>query len=491
MYSALAKLLTDFGCGRLAELVARDCFSTCLKYFGDEDELTQDQTYDLTQTHLLKREVTLAESLGEWTSSRLMDLGTEDPRSEIHILRRSAQVFLGKHEHFKAAESFHKVHLAHIRGDISDYNLAETKYGLGASLALGKYWKNGLRYLREALQHQSETFSEKDPVSLQAKEAVEALDKWAPASCDPPSKTPGQDEAMWELLTRPTYYENDDIANELARLPGPESASDIHEQLREAVYNDDKKVFEEVVAKKADINSVGGFFGTALQIAASLGREGFVSKLLRLGANVDVQGGVFGTAIRAASFMGHQEIVYALLKHGANPNLRDELHGTALQAALTAGHADVVKVLSKKNIENGADPYISSPFYGNALHEATMRGQADIVQMISLAGVNPEVYSGCFGTPLAYAKRTDQSDIAKKLAIAERDNQITICAYGPDKIDATTTSGAHYQLMANGAMDRETRDHEIQEREYLPRLNREQHIRERERRDRESDSSKN
>ncbi|KAK4074090.1 hypothetical protein Trihar35433_3564 [Trichoderma harzianum] len=118
-----------------------------------------------------------------------------------------------------------------------------------------------------------------------------------------------------------------------------------------------------------DINATGGFYGSALQAAASKGYEYIVGLLLTNGAKVNAKGGRCGTALQAASYHGHISVVYQLLRNGAEVNQMGGLYGTALQAAAFNGHADVVELL----LEHKAEVNLKGGKYNTALDAAKQR----------------------------------------------------------------------------------------------------------------------
>ncbi|PKK50284.1 hypothetical protein CI102_6845 [Trichoderma harzianum] len=118
-----------------------------------------------------------------------------------------------------------------------------------------------------------------------------------------------------------------------------------------------------------DINTTGGFYGSALQAASSKGYVHLVEMLLRNGALINAKGGRCGTALQAASYHGHVSVVYWLLENGADVNQMGGLYGTALQAAAFNGHADVAELL----LERGADINLEGGKYNTALDAAKQR----------------------------------------------------------------------------------------------------------------------
>ncbi|KAL6411850.1 nacht and ankyrin domain protein [Ilyonectria robusta] len=72
-----------------------------------------------------------------------------------------------------------------------------------------------------------------------------------------------------------------------------------------------------VSCEDVDVNSRGGYFGTAVKAAAAQGHSELVQTLLRRGADYDTGGGHFRTALLAAASNGHPRTVRCLLNSGA------------------------------------------------------------------------------------------------------------------------------------------------------------------------------
>ena len=70
--------------------------------------------------------------------------------------------------------------------------------------------------------------------------------------------------------------------------------------------------------KGADVNLVGGRYGTALVAAAYGGKHGIVSLLLDKGADVNLVGGERGTALGDAIYGMRTDVALFLLDHGAD-----------------------------------------------------------------------------------------------------------------------------------------------------------------------------
>ena len=120
----------------------------------------------------------------------------------------------------------------------------------------------------------------------------------------------------------------------------------------------------------------GGKFAQPLYYASVLGQAKVVSELIAEGADVDAIGGRYGTALAAASARGHPITVQLLIDNKADVNLR--VYSTALYDASEEGQEEVVELL----LENGADTYVRSVYDDAALEVASYNDCESIVKML-------------------------------------------------------------------------------------------------------------
>lgn len=118
-----------------------------------------------------------------------------------------------------------------------------------------------------------------------------------------------------------------------------------------------------------------------LQYAAEGVKTDIVKLLLQYGADVNAVGGMYGTALQAACHYGYEPSVRALLEAGADVNLQGGYHGDALQAAARYGRAGLVQLL----LDAGADPTAQCGVCGSALKGARERGHPEVAQMLEVA----------------------------------------------------------------------------------------------------------
>ncbi|KAL3478816.1 ankyrin repeat-containing domain protein [Aspergillus californicus] len=170
--------------------------------------------------------------------------------------------------------------------------------------------------------------------------------------------------------------------------------------LQAAVSIDDYEIVKLLVAHGADVNSQGGILGSAIQVAAYKGSLEIARLLIDKNANVNAQSNsMFGTALQAAAYEGREEVVRLLLTHGAEINTVGGVHGTALQAATYTVRREIVKLL----LANGADVNAQGGLFGNALQAAVYGGSLELVKLLLGSDAHANAQGGKFGNPLQAA----------------------------------------------------------------------------------------
>jgi ankyrin repeat protein len=138
----------------------------------------------------------------------------------------------------------------------------------------------------------------------------------------------------------------------------------------------------------ANVNQVGGEWGTALQAASYGGHVPLVQQLLNAGADVDQVGGTYGNALTAAASsnenrQGSLVVVQMLLDVGAEVNQKfSGEYGNPLQAAAESGNTEVVRIL----LNAGADVNAYGGKWGSALQAASCMGHEETVRVLLQAG---------------------------------------------------------------------------------------------------------
>ncbi|KAK7433683.1 hypothetical protein VKT23_020630 [Stygiomarasmius scandens] len=181
--------------------------------------------------------------------------------------------------------------------------------------------------------------------------------------------------------------------------------------IHDEAYSGHLHVVKFLVEVGADVNAVGGRYGTTLQAAALRGHLDVVKFLHEKGADVNAVVGEYGTALQAAAYWGHLDVVKFLVEKGADVNAVGATYGTALQAAAWREHFDVVKFLHEK----GADVNAVGGEYGTALQGAARWGQLDVVKFLHEKGADVNAVGGEYGTALQAAAFEGHLDVVKFL----------------------------------------------------------------------------
>ncbi|KAF7968339.1 hypothetical protein HWV62_30927 [Athelia sp. TMB] len=161
----------------------------------------------------------------------------------------------------------------------------------------------------------------------------------------------------------------------------------------------------------ADINALGGRWGTALQAASLENHLAICQLLLARGAEANAMGGRYGTALQAASHENHLAICQLLLARGADANAMGGRYGTALQAASHENHLPICQLL----LERGADVDAMGGQYGTALQAASYRSRLEICQLLLKHGADVNAMGGQYGTALQAVSCIGRIDICQLL----------------------------------------------------------------------------
>lgn len=125
------------------------------------------------------------------------------------------------------------------------------------------------------------------------------------------------------------------------------------QDLLEAAFNGDMEKIDSLIRdKRVHIDSVDDDHVTALHIAAAMGNNKLVVRLLDHGANINAVNQLGMTAYHYAAREGKLAVIDTLLQRGALKHQKTYLGVTALTLACAGGHADVVRRLSRLPNEN-------------------------------------------------------------------------------------------------------------------------------------------
>lgn len=184
-----------------------------------------------------------------------------------------------------------------------------------------------------------------------------------------------------------------------------------------------QQVVDHLAEEGADINTLGGKHGTALNAAAHNGHTGTVFLLLERGADVHLEV-MNGSALQGAAEQGHTETVQVLLNHSADIHLPEDVLDTVLR--LSAGQTGAFQLL----LERVADDNLQERLLGAALSAASRSGHIQTVQLLLDRGAEFNCIAGLYITGLHSAAGCGQTEIIR--LILERGADVDVLgSYGP------------------------------------------------------------
>jgi ankyrin repeat protein len=158
--------------------------------------------------------------------------------------------------------------------------------------------------------------------------------------------------------------------------------------LHHAVMYDADAVVDLLLEQGAQVEATNVYGGTALNIAAELGRLECVKRLVQAKANVNVVTAGERNPLFGAAERGHEQVVRALLEAGADAawiSPRDKL--PTLYAAALSGSPQVVKLL----IDHGAKVDAQTAKGETALIAAAYAGKPEVIEVLLGAGADKSV----------------------------------------------------------------------------------------------------
>ena len=154
--------------------------------------------------------------------------------------------------------------------------------------------------------------------------------------------------------------------------------------------------------------------------AVTSGNKGKTELVLRAGISANAKDEQGQSALTMAAALPSTDIAELLTTHGADVNARSHDGATPLMAAIITGHKETAKLLLRKGAEVNASAPVGSPALQHMpmLFLAIAIGDVEITKLLIEEGadVNAKLSDGHqMLSPLAFALRTNQEDIAQLL----------------------------------------------------------------------------
>ena len=165
----------------------------------------------------------------------------------------------------------------------------------------------------------------------------------------------------------------------------------------------DTQIIDDILNAGANIDQVSKV-GSALCIAAYLGKTDMVRHLLRRGARIGLAGSDGYNELHSAAAHGHSEICKILIQHGADVNQKHPItEDSALASAIMHGHYQTLQTL----LSMGADINDRSWIGLSSLATACQYGR--LVHIVSLlqAGADPRLPDKNGAPPIHKAAQGD------------------------------------------------------------------------------------
>ena len=198
----------------------------------------------------------------------------------------------------------------------------------------------------------------------------------------------------------------------------------IHSLLSVAMYKDDTKTVEELLAHGFDVNSINiDTKETPLMTASFLGKSNFVKILINAGGlvNKTVQG---RKPLVLACMSGDLPTIDVLLQNGANINSGTGLCSDApLYWAVTKQNGKAVQTL----IDHGALVDVNYLKGFTILHAAVGHSDVDIVTLLTNAGADINVADSRGETPIFHTLRSNPDPIPMVQYLLRRGASVKVC----------------------------------------------------------------
>jgi ankyrin repeat protein len=174
--------------------------------------------------------------------------------------------------------------------------------------------------------------------------------------------------------------------------------------IQAAIYARRLKIVRLLLEAGADVlseSTISGFYGTALQAAAAADSLRIVRELLKNGAlpNTSKASGEFGCALQVAAIAPKPDIAKLLLEHGANVNFTGGYHHLPIMAAAQFPRPSNLRLL----LEHGADATATGGIWGSTIIAAVYGNDLECIETLISRGADVRATGGLYGCALQAA----------------------------------------------------------------------------------------
>jgi ankyrin repeat protein len=222
--------------------------------------------------------------------------------------------------------------------------------------------------------------------------------------------------------------------------------------LQAAIYMNHIAVIDVLLDPKrrprADVNTPGGYYGCALQVAAFKGSAALIQRLLDLGADVSTRGGKYNSVLQAAARTGLPSILQLILNakpqsRAIDVNEEGGVYGTALQAAAKGDYSS--QTIYLRRLSRGRVLRQATRVRRTTSTEST--NYLEVAKMLVELGAVVIYGNGRLGSPINAAASSGKIDMLEYLVSKDRTPRAQRRdAYSYALISAITQAFVHDRL---------------------------------------------
>ncbi len=158
---------------------------------------------------------------------------------------------------------------------------------------------------------------------------------------------------------------------------------------------------------------------TALLIAVDLGHTVIAEALIAAGANINAQARNQDTPWLLAGARGHTGLIRTMIPRGPDLSIRNRFGGNALIPACERAHVETIRLLLTTRIPVD---HVNNLGWTCLLEIVILgsggAGHIEATKLVLAAGANPNLADKDGVTPLAHARRRNQTEVARLIETA-------------------------------------------------------------------------